>query len=273
MRWIQLLIFGCLFSCQENERKPNAIESNSGSVEAKPPVIRDTFDYKTSLKRVQEFGVASYNPLYFGLWDDTIPVNYRIRHSQPPPVPPPPPLDLNDSIQPDYDIDKSESIGFLESEYSLFESYFPIYPLGNLTTPDSADLLIRVDTTQIIRNIDFTEIQNSTFAFQAYPVYVINQSRDTAIVGFGSYISLIMEARDTIGKWKPIEHDHYFFCGTGLPTIILPPKQIVLTSATIQQGDFPTDLRLRMGPNVSNSFKGSIYISQFEDDGLRHRLY
>ena len=46
--------------------------------------------------------------------------------------------------------------------------------------------------------------------------------------------------------------------------IILPPKEIAITSCPVFDGTFVTSLRLRMGNNISNTFTGKINPRQFE---------
>lgn len=55
-------------------------------------------------------------------------------------------------------------------------------------------------------------------------------------------------------------------CGNGVGTIILPPNEIVLSSAPIFNGNFKTELRLTVPKTdiYSNTFDGSINYRQFE---------
>lgn len=53
-------------------------------------------------------------------------------------------------------------------------------------------------------------------------------------------------------------------CGNGVGTVILPPNQIVLSSAMKYSGNYPTTLRLRIDSTFSNEFKGNINYRQFE---------
>ena len=54
--------------------------------------------------------------------------------------------------------------------------------------------------------------------------------------------------------------------GTGVESIILPPKQIVVTSELVYTGDFKTKLRMKLGSNYSREFTGSINLTQFESE-------
>ena len=99
-----------------------------------------------------------------------------------------------------------------------------------------------------------------------YPVLLTNNHTDTVTVGYGVILPLEMEAKDSTGLWKPIEKRFIYACGMGLNSIILPPNEIILTSAPIYKGDFKTDLRLVLGDNFSPVFQGNINYSQFEKE-------
>ena len=55
-----------------------------------------------------------------------------------------------------------------------------------------------------------------------------------------------------------------YICGNGLGKIMLPPNEIVVTSAMIYNGHYKTDLRLKIGKNYSKPFKGTINYRQFD---------
>lgn len=109
---------------------------------------------------------------------------------------------------------------------------------------------IRVDTTARIGN--------------AYPVYLTNKSVDTIAIGFGERIPLILEAIDSTGTWKPIQKRFFYMCGTGLSTVILPPKEIAVTFVPIFSGNYKTKLRVTDGNNHSQPFEGNLFYTQFQ---------
>jgi hypothetical protein len=74
-----------------------------------------------------------------------------------------------------------------------------------------------------------------------------------------------MEAKDRSGIWQPVEERYMYACGNGINTVILPPSEIVLTSAVIYDGNFETDLRLNFMGAYSNMFRGKINLAQFVD--------
>lgn len=134
---------------------------------------------------------------------------------------------------------------------------------------DSAELMFTIDTNIIISDKitiykcetkEFTEI-----CYNAHPVYIANKTNDTIDIGYGDYIPIFMEAKDTNGNWKQIEEQYMYMCGTGLNGIFLPPGEIMVTSAPIYEGGFKTKLRLRYYYGMcSQEFNGSINMSQFE---------
>ena len=99
----------------------------------------------------------------------------------------------------------------------------------------------------------------------SYPVFIKNYSQDTVTIGFGNLVSLIIEAKDKNGAWKPIQKDFMYDCGTGLSDICLKPNEIAITSMNIFEGKYKTKLRLVLGSKCySNEITGSINYSQFK---------
>lgn len=108
------------------------------------------------------------------------------------------------------------------------------------------------------------QLKTSVKIDNSYPVLIRNINKDTITIAYGSQIALIMEAKDSLGKWKPIQEKFTYMCGNGVGTIILPPNEIIITLAPIFKGDFKTQLRLSLGENKSNAFWGSINYRQFK---------
>lgn len=105
-------------------------------------------------------------------------------------------------------------------------------------------LRIFVDTTQMVNS--------------CYPVFVTNQWIDTVILCTGDYLPFWLEAKNKNGDWQPLQERHFYGCGTGLKTFILPPKEIVLSFLRKPQGRFNTKIRLTNGFIQSNSIQASI---------------
>lgn len=120
-------------------------------------------------------------------------------------------------------------------------------------TIEVAELKIFVDTTQKVSGYR-----------ASYPVFIKNLFSDTVLIAYGEMINAVMEAKNSEGEWKPIEEPWRWMCGTGVGHVMLPPNEIVLTSAVIYTGEFKTEMRIKIGKSYSNTFYGSIHPRQFE---------
>lgn len=128
---------------------------------------------------------------------------------------------------------------------------------------DSSNVSVQVDTSQLL--FSRHEVFILAPLYKAYPVLLTNSATDTIQIGYGDFMYITMEARDRSGKWRPIERRFTPGCGHGIKNIILPPGEVVLTSAIIYQGNYKTRLRLKLGKNYSKEFSGSINYGQFTD--------
>jgi hypothetical protein len=133
---------------------------------------------------------------------------------------------------------------------------------------EQARLDLTLDTGQVIKAEEEwnRDLRTDTLSrwFTAYPVLVRSLEPDTILIGAGDYVPLEVEAQDQLGQWRPIEKPFLHFCGTGMPSMMLPPRQVVLTSMLIPHGSFSTQLRVRLGENYSPPFRGRIHPRQFE---------
>jgi len=261
---IFLIIILALWSCDtipaDNNPEAVIIDTPKWTM----PYIVDTFNFRTAIRNQKEFGIANYLPLYFGKLDDTLFVNYFIKNIPPPPDPYLVYQDSNgNTITKKYDKFKDHRNDYY---WDRHDEYFPLHSSEILALWDSIPIDIHIDTTQTIRNIDFSASQDSTYAFMAYPVVLSNNTDKKIRLGYGPHIELILEAKDKKGQWNPIERDYTYFCGTGLPVVVLPAGESVITSVKMYQGDFKTDLRLRTGNSLSETFQGSIYLTQFRKE-------
>ncbi|MBL1233821.1 MAG: hypothetical protein COA31_013960 [Flavobacteriales bacterium] len=240
MKKIIHISFFCLlglFSCnsEKTDTNNNLEKPNSKAF----PVVIDTidfggFDYYGNKDEITWQSTANYHFFYIGPHRDTLIINHRLSYSPPPP---PPNFDSSKHKVPEY-------INPLESYYLDWLEE------RNYQRWDSAKIEIKIDTTTIINN--------------SYPVVLTNNESDTIFIGYGHYIPIIMEAKDSIGVWQPIQEQFVYTCGNGVGSIILPPEEIILTSARIFKGTYQTNLRLTIGNNSSKEFKGSIHYRQFE---------
>ena len=109
--------------------------------------------------------------------------------------------------------------------------------------PDSNDLKIVVDTSEIIGSgMDVTDDDVRSYNFKgkykSYPVFIENVSNDTLSIGFGNRIYPIVEAKDSLGNWRPIQKPGTYYCGTGLQSFYLEPNNILISSCKLYDGDF-----------------------------------
>ncbi len=240
MKTIQLIILGALvglYSCHGNKNADKEIEV----FDFKTPVIQDTFKTDRIERATVWLQNGNYNPLYIGPRQDSIYVSYR------------PNL----------------------KKYFVYDEY-----RRNYGRPDSSGIILRIDTTKIISDHSMIWEDDggilSTKSFKAFPVFVVNTTKDTLNIGYGDHLPIIMEAMDDKGKWRPIEERYMYMCGTGLNGIILPPNEIVVTSVPINKGEIKTKLRLRYNNILSEEFYGMINPTQFDsewdDNGERKPL-
>lgn len=125
---------------------------------------------------------------------------------------------------------------------------------ANALTMETASIGIKVDTSQIM----------NTLGLKSNPVLLYNKTTASLFVGSEGRIYFVVEGKTRAGDWKPIEKHFFPFCGTGVISIVLPPKKYALSSVVKYNGNFKTKLRIKMGVNYSNEFEGSINESQFE---------
>lgn len=117
-------------------------------------------------------------------------------------------------------------------------------------------------------SIDEWEDREINFV-EAYPVFIYNNSDSVInLTVQDGMISLIQEAKDEQGKWRPIEYWTYSWCGNSYSALSIKPGFYALTKIYKYNGDFDTLLRLKTivkGETLySNPIKGSINKSQFE---------
>lgn len=261
----QLLIISTILTLLTVSCQLETTERSDEIHELKPNIdfsfLVGTFDLKTTVKIQKEFGTANYPPLYFGTNNDTIYINYKLpQYSLLPPTP------ITVSGDTLFKPDPKFAYELMNLNHKKYSEYFQQISIDEYLQWDSASFEVKVDTTRTNRNIDFRKLQDSTFVFKAYPVIIENKTDKKVAIGYGSHIALLLEAKNEKGKWQKIEKPFTYFCGTGLPSIILPKGEIALTSVPIFQGDFETDLRLKIGDNYSEIFNGYIDMKQFEKE-------
>jgi hypothetical protein len=118
-------------------------------------------------------------------------------------------------------------------------------------------------------SVHLDKIEKLTSKFvEAYPVLIYNNSNTNASIG--KSVPLIQEAKDTDGKWKPIEYFWSHVPGGGCiitPNFLLKHKQYMATSIIKYHGDFKTKIRVKYqnqwNTYYSNEITGYINHSQF----------
>lgn len=226
MKTLQLITFGILiglYSCN-NKNENTTIESFN----FKTPIVQDTFKTDRIERNTVWLQSSNYHPLYIGQRKDSIYVSY------------------------------SPNL----KKYFMYDDHKTSYNI-----PDSSGIVLLIDTTKIISDHSMIWEDDgsmlSTKSFKAFPVFVVNTTKDTLEIGYGNHLPIIMEAMDDKGNWQPIEKPYMYMCGTGLNRIILPPNEIVVTSAPLNKGRIKTKLRLRYNGILSDEFYGTINPTQF----------
>jgi hypothetical protein len=108
-----------------------------------------------------------------------------------------------------------------------------------------------------------------TYLVQALNAFVVNLSENiTHLDHQDARLIMIQEAKDELGIWRPIEFWRHHRSGTSYGTVELHPNQYVITKILRYDGEFETDIRLKLknGRDIiySEPFRGTININQFE---------
>lgn len=226
------------------------------------PVLLNVEKTTNKIKIDSTIRKSTSNILYIGKLKDSIKLNYTY-HDFPfgPPPPPPEKMSKADSIEWRNIIDP-----FVKSfkEHPIYPYYRELEYKEEYIGWNKAKMLIEVDTSTITKQLVDYGYSEGKF-HPAYPVLIQNLEKDTIQIGYDRFIPIILEAKDSTGTWKPIENMFRFMCGMGIGSIILPPKEIVITSKRFFNGKYSTILRIKLGTNYSNTFNGTINYSQFEN--------
>ncbi len=235
--------------------KENVIEDSAMNISF--PVLIDTFHFDASYRILDEKSFSNYRPLYFGKKSDTLYVDYNLVSYA---------FGEASGIEVVEVLEDKEAMRKNKIKADLFnkkrESYSEYYRDLNFNfhsippTWEDAKIKITIDTSQLIRNIGSTKYEINEFVYNAYPVILENLSDTEILIGYGSQIPLILEVKDKNGVWKAVEFQYSYPCGNGLPSIALPKNEIVLTSVAVVEFDVKKKLRLRIGENYSEVFRG-----------------
>lgn len=201
------------------------------------PVLIDTLPYKVTRMDVKFKKTGNYKPIFLGKFTDTIIINHYIGNGS-----------------------------MIRDTSATFKKHFKYYhrDIGNYTTASPKNVTISIDTTTIIKQVDFQGISDGSFIFEAHPLYISNISKkDTVSLGFSYDIRTGLEAKNHEGVWQEIERVTFVGCPVGLKEFVLKPQDTIITSTPIFKGNFKTKLRLKLGETYSNEFDGYINEQQF----------
>ena len=106
--------------------------------------------------------------------------------------------------------------------------------------------------------------------FQGFRVILANTTgQQVPFQAVDSRLSIVREALDTEGNWRPVEYLTSSWCGNSYHRVFLPPDHYWSFAAPVYQGPFHTAMRFVLyadhgvDPIYSNSFPGSIHPEQF----------
>lgn len=105
--------------------------------------------------------------------------------------------------------------------------------------------------------------------FEGMEIRLVNGGAKTASISASdSRLSLVQEAKDADGEWKPVESLPRTFCGNSYHHVYLKPEHFWSFVVPKYSGPVKTKLRLRLTVDsktsiVSDSFAGSIHPGQF----------
>ena len=240
-----MLILITIFSCENKQSKTDLIISENE--ENIFPRIKDTFTMNGTYKLINNFSVSSYKPIYIGKNAPSIQVDYLIQQYYREPA----------SIWP-AGVSPSADDSLHVKYWNKYKSYFSLQYWDEFTSYDSANIKIIIDTTQIVKSIEKRNWNTDTFIYLSYPVFIQNQSNSKSILGYGAHLPMILEVKDNQDKWVSLEEKYLYPCGNGLPTILLPKNEIIISSLPITRGAKKTKMRLKFGKHYSNEIMGFI---------------
>lgn len=245
----------CFISCQNLD---------STKQKTNYPICLDRIDVIPSVLVFDESKEEyKYNLLYIGVEKDTILIDYNLGLSlvMGPPLPPPPSLD-----DPEIEFVEDSTLDVMMDaldEWSERRDAFAPYwcgieeRMGNYEHViwDSANVTILVDTNRYILSYNWAPIPNESF--KAYPVIIKNIEKDTIMIATRDYIGLVLEEETKDGWETLIEPFRHRGCGMGVTYLLLPPKEVLVTSLPVYKFKKATQLRLKLGNNYSSIFQGS----------------
>ncbi len=103
--------------------------------------------------------------------------------------------------------------------------------------------------------------------YRGFRLLLVNRTKaEAAFRAADSQLSIVQEAKDAQGKWRPIEVLPSRLCGNSYHRVFLPAGQYWEFASPVHSGSMKTKLRfvlLEKTPIYSNEFAGSIDPGQF----------
>ncbi|MCH2235628.1 MAG: hypothetical protein MK078_15410 [Crocinitomicaceae bacterium] len=212
----------CLLAACSTKAK----EDESNDIDRLFPILHDTASISNIKYQTTWLNTANYKIYYIGKPKDSIEINYDMSWY------------IKPAMQPGIRLNDTTYMGsYIIEARKPFKKYFvgwmqedrPEYLHG-----ENCNLEITVDTNQRLLNK----------RYEAYPVMIKNLDTVNAGIAYGDFVGLLMEANYD-GEWKLIEEPWIYMCGNGIGNIILPPGEIIITSAYVYTGPQKTLLRWR----------------------------
>jgi len=102
--------------------------------------------------------------------------------------------------------------------------------------------------------------------FQGFTVLLLNNTHEAVwFAAQDSRLSIVREAIDENGQWRPIENLSESFCGNSSHRVALPAQHFWSFSTPVYQGSQRTLMRFRFDDIISNEFEGTVNPAQFDD--------
>lgn len=211
------------------------------------PVVIDTFQFDLMYKEIEDFIKSNYRPIYIGTDSDSLFVDYNIQNYY---LSPPTVRELG--------VEASESSELSEKYWDKYQIYYHEFPYKQYAYWDSADIEIFIDTSQLVANLGYKKNYLEEKQYYAYPIFIKNKDTSSLVIGYGSHIPMVVEVKTEENQWFPLESQYLYRCGTGLPRIVLPKENIIISSIPITVGDKSVKFRLKLGNSYSNIINGRL---------------
>jgi hypothetical protein len=183
-----------------------------------------------------------------------------------------------DTLLPKYDLKI-----IIDTSYNFHHNEFEYVWLD---LPKKVDSLLKLNYSMreidsiMINNIYLNKTREIRKQFvKSYPLLIYNnEAKKSYLHKSFNGIQLIQEAKDSDGKWKPIEYLHNLNSSfISYDYYELKPKNYLATSIIRYHGNFKTKIRVKIRLNnhyyYSNEIEGFINQSQFNDDFLNLDFY